>query len=117
MKEFVFNDCNICINPNKLNGQVKNFKWEIVTARENDKWIYGFSFDTPTSGWGHGAWKKDTETFTTEHEAIEAGGKKGLYFFEKAQKEGMKIPARLFQELKNLLGKPRPVQLTLFGFC
>ena len=22
--EFVFNDCDICINPNKLDGQVKN---------------------------------------------------------------------------------------------
>ncbi len=117
MEEFVFNDCNVCTNPNKVNGEMKRFRWEITTAFNGKSWVHGYDFSTPTSGWGCGAWKKDTENFTTEHEAIEAGAKKGLYFFEQAKKEGMNIPAQLFQDLKSLCGKPQPVQLTLFGFC
>lgn len=113
MKEFIFNDCNICINPNKINGEVKRFYWQIETACTDGKWIFGFSFGTSTSGWGCGAWKKD-DSFGTEHDAIEAAAKKGIHFFEKEQKMGMNIPAQIFQQLKDLCGPPKPVQLTLF---
>lgn len=116
MDEFIFNDCNVCINPNKINGELKKFRWEITTANNGKGWIYGHDFSTPTSGWGCGPWKEDSEVFTTEHEAIEDAAKKGLNFFEREEKGGMKIPAQLFNELKNLCGKPKPVQLTLFDF-
>lgn len=114
MEEFVFNDCNVCINPNRVNGQVKNFQWEISTAYNGEGWVHDYYFQTPTSGWGCGAWKKDKEIFTTEHHAVEAGAKKGLYYFGQAKEEGMNIPAQLFHDLKGLCGKPRPVQLDLF---
>ena len=51
MKEFVFNECNICVNPNKVEGQVKRYDWQIETAYTEGKWVFGFIFGTPTSGW------------------------------------------------------------------
>lgn len=115
MKEFVFNDCNICINPNKVDGQVKKFRWQITTALYNGKWTYGYSFDTPTGGWGCGVWK-DRESYTSEHDAIEAGAKRGIEYFEGEQDRGMNIPKQIFQQLKDLCGTPKPVQLLLFDF-
>ena len=114
MKEFLFNDCNICINPNTVKGDIKRFDWQIETACVNGRWVYGFIFGTPTSGWGSGAWSKNTENFPSEHDAIEAGAKRGIHFFEREQKDGMNIPVILFQQLKDLCGKPKPIQLTLF---
>lgn len=116
MKEFVFNECNICVNPNKVEGQVKRYDWQIETAYTEGKWVFGFIFGTPTSGWGSGASKKYGTQYDSEHDAIEAGAKAGIHFFEKEQKGGMNIPAQIFQQLKELCGKPKPVQLVLEGF-
>ena len=112
--EFVFNDCDICINPNKLDGQVKKYRWEIETACADGKWVFGFMFDTPTSGWSSGAWSKDKENFPSEQDAVKAAAQRGISFFEREHKGGMNIPLQLFQELKELGRAPKPVQLTLF---
>lgn len=116
MEEFVFNDCNICINPNKVKGWVKRFDWEIETACVDGKWVFGFIFGTPTSGYGGGAWKKDERKYNSEHDAIEAGAKAGISYFEREQKGGTKVPAQIFQQLKELCGKPKPIQMMLFDF-
>ena len=116
MEKFVFNNCGVCTNPNIIKGEVKNFRWEIETAFNGKGWVFGHDFMTPTGGWCRGPWKENTESFGTEHDAVEAGAKKGLYFFEREQKGGMNIPKQLFQDLKNLCGKPQPIQLSLFDF-
>lgn len=74
MKEFIFNDCGICTNPNRYGIDWRN---EIKTAlRPDGKWVFGwnYNFDTPDQEGGcYGCSLINRETFDTERDACMAG--------------------------------------------
>ena len=77
-KEFIFNDCHVCINPNKIESTVHPYKnvltaWTIKTAKApNGKWIFGFDYECRKGGGrGNGAsYGSYSKEFETEKEAI-----------------------------------------------
>lgn len=116
MKDFIFNSCDICTNPNEIKGGYKRFSFEIHTAYNGNAWVIGYDANTPTSGIGSGASRNDKKNYSCEQEAIEAAAKVLLQFFQKEEKNGMNIPSQIFSQLKELCGPPKPIQLTLFNF-
>lgn len=69
MKRFVFNDCNVCTNPNvlKKTDGLRNFA-EVRTAQHGEKWSVGTSFWCGLHG-GSSPACKDSCIYNSETEA------------------------------------------------
>ena len=73
--EFVFNDCNACMNPNVHKILTKEpFVASVKTACYMGKWYYGYDYTNTLDGWEGGASAPNkwhgAEKFDTEQEAI-----------------------------------------------
>ena len=45
MKEFIFNDCSVCLNPNRISRKGDKYdEFEISTAEHEGKWGVGVSY-------------------------------------------------------------------------
>lgn len=53
MKEFHFNDCHVCTNPNIIHIECGHrYTADIETAEHNGKWMFGLNVNLPLSGHG-----------------------------------------------------------------
>ena len=77
MKDFLFNNCDICLNPNIIEryvGDNKNYSnshFAIKTACSNGKWTWGYGIMIHDQGGSCGAGRGSFEKkYATEKEAI-----------------------------------------------
>jgi hypothetical protein len=119
MKEFIFDEYEHCINPNRLELGNKNFYLEIQTSCKDGKWLSGHKYWTR----GHkDDWpcSLNTNVYDSEHTAIHNETK----FLIKSLKEinerfqeysrDFEVPEFIFSELKELEIKSKNPQLKLF---
>ncbi len=127
MKEFVFNDCDVCTNCNMIERWHEGTYFSISTAiGRNGRWVYGYSCWLRNGGTGSPCADKaehyDIPSFATEQEAIrEAGKQLKAYFLSHATTWSASVPDEIIKNyspaLMRLLDEvvqPQPVQLALF---
>lgn len=78
MNEFVFNDCGVCMNPNKHDFSGDHYICTIVTAMvDGSNWRFGYRVQyNKGSFWGASCGvncKYDDDNFVTEDDAVKAG--------------------------------------------
>lgn len=112
MKEFIFDEYQMCINPNRIELGDKDFWMEIQTACKDGVWYSGFQYWQRGHTWEHSPCL-NTKTFNSEHEAI-CEEAKMLHKFLKSQNErtynDIEVPDKIFKQLKEL----QTPQLKLF---
>jgi hypothetical protein len=72
MKEFHFNDCHVCTNPNIIHIECGHwYTADIETAEHNGKWMFGLNVKLPLSYFGYlpSYGGCDKRAFPTEREA------------------------------------------------
>lgn len=113
MKEFIFDENQACINPNRREGGNKDFWFEIQTACHHGKWFAGHQFWSRT-------WKMDLHVYlnTTEYDTEQEAAYKEighlLKFLEYENNKTIRpheVPAVVFRELKNMKQKEISPQL------
>lgn len=116
MKNFIFDEYENCINPNRTEGGDKEFFFEIQTAYHNGVWYHGHRYWVT----GH---KCDWPVYinsngcNTEREAII---KEICFLIKDLQNDitkrilNMEVPQKVFKELNDLKAKYTNPQLTLF---
>lgn len=112
MKKFIFDEYDMCINPNRIELGDKDFWLEIQTACNDDLWYSGFQYWQRGRTWEHSP-SLNTKTFYSEHEAIRYEAEM-LRKFLKRQNErtynDIEVPDHIFTELK----KMQTPQLSIF---
>lgn len=72
MKEFEWNDCGVCTNPNMIEKRLDNYNYIIIkTACHDGEWYDGRDLAYATGGIGSPCSMR-CKGFSTEHEAIMA---------------------------------------------
>ena len=70
MKEFIFNNCSVCLNPNRISRKGdKHDEFEISTAEHEGKWGVGVSYFYQLEGMSFGV-SRQLCTFESETAAI-----------------------------------------------
>ena len=69
MNEFIFNDCNVCLNPHKIERTDDKNSIVIWTACAEGKWGFGISCMYNLGGMSHGVWSNSC-VFESENQAI-----------------------------------------------
>lgn len=87
MREFVFNDVGVCINPNLAITIRKGFNYiDVMTAKTDNGWIFGLNIMCTDRGIGFGC-SKYNKTYNTEDAAVSEGLKKARSFLQDALAE------------------------------
>lgn len=115
MKEFIFDEDQRCINPNRIEGGDKDFWFEIQTACKDGRWYHGHQYWTRGH---HFEWEVylNTASRATESEAIcmeidcLVVSLKADYNSHYSRFE---VPEKVFKQLKELKGKCQHPQMTL----
>lgn len=125
MKEFVFNDDDICLNPNVIERYVDEKKlfcephFSIETACYNNKWTWGYDVMIHNQGGGCGAGRADFEKkYDTEKEAIKAACKHIRSYLLRNEYDSNGVTRLWDKKLMTLLNEiehPQPVELDLFS--
>lgn len=116
MKNFIFDEYERCINPNRIEGGDKDFFFEIQTAYHKGVWYHGYRYwitgrsnDWPVYINSNGC--------NTEREAII---KEICFLLKDLQSKStkrflyMEVPQKVFKELKDLKAKYENPQQSLF---
>lgn len=70
MKEFIFNVCSVCLNPNRISRKSDKYdEFEISTAEHEGKWGVGVSYFYQLGGMSFGV-SRQLCTFESETAAI-----------------------------------------------
>ena len=70
MKEFIFNVCSVCLNPNRISRKSDKYdEFEISTAEHEGKWGVGVSYFDQLGGMSFGV-SRQLCTFESETAAI-----------------------------------------------
>ena len=70
MKEFIFNVCSVCLNPNRISRKSDKYdEFEISTAEHEGKWGVGVSYFYQLGGMSFGVYRQLC-TFENETAAI-----------------------------------------------
>lgn len=116
MKEFIFDEYQQCINPNRLPFGNKEFYGEIQTACHKGKWHVGNMYWRRGKNWSNDP-ALNTRSFETERDAIvweiEHVIRHLTWIQEKPWEEY--VPDFVFKELKKLLENTKNPQLDLFS--
>ena len=108
MKEFIFNDCSVCLNPNRISRKGDKYdEFEISTAEHEGKWGVGVSYFYQLGGMSFGV-SRQLCTFESETAAILHGVSILRQHLCHRQAKGSKI----YQLLNE--GAPDTLQLSLF---
>lgn len=116
MKDFIFDEYQRCINPNRIEGGNKDFWFEIQTACKDGKWYHGHQYWTRGS---HSEFDVYSDTYhcPTEREAILKELELVTKSFENEGKyirSRLEVPPFIFKELKELEEKYKHPQMSLF---
>ena len=116
MKEFIFDEYGMCINPNRIELGDKDFWMEIMTACNDGVWYSGFRYWQRGRSWEHHPYL-NTNKYTSESEAI-CDEVRITTKFLKEQNESkyndLEVPDRIFKQLRDLKTKCKTTQLSLF---
>ena len=108
MKEFIFNDCSVCLNPNRISRKSDKYdEFEISTAEHEGKWGVGVSYFYQLGGMSFGV-SRQLCTFESETAAILHGVSILRQHLCHRQAKGSKI----YQLLNEVA--PDTLQLSLF---
>lgn len=108
MKEFIFNDCSVCLNPNRISRKGDKYdEFEISTAELEGKWGVGVSYFYQLGGMSFGV-SRQLCTFESETAAILHGVSILRQHLCHRQAKGSKI----YQLLNEVA--PDTLQLSLF---
>lgn len=108
MKEFIYNDCSVCTNPNVIERSAGGYdSFEIRTAEYQGKWHVSTSFFYNLGGMSSGVSFKTTP-FETETEAI----LHGVSILRQRLTSHKAAGTKLFSMLNEII--PDSLQLTLF---
>ena len=108
MKEFIFNDCSVCLNPNRISRKSDKYdEFEISTAELEGKWGVGVSYFYHLGGMSFGV-SRQLCTFESETAAILHGVSILRQHLCHRQAKGSKI----YQLLNEVA--PDTLQLSLF---
>ena len=108
MKEFIFNDCSVCLNPNRISRKGDKYdEFEISTAELEGKWGVGVSYFYHLGGMSFGV-SRQLCTFESETAAILHGVSILRQHLCHRQAKGSKI----YQLLNEVA--PDTLQLSLF---
>lgn len=78
MKEYLFNDCGVCMNPDKF-GEIKcdtgllPTQYISVAKKPNGRWTYGLNYAYDHNGAGLFAASLKKEDYPTQRDAVIAG--------------------------------------------
>ena len=108
MKEFIFNVCSVCLNPNRISRKGDKYdEFEISTAEHEGKWGVGVSYFYQLGGMSFGV-SRQLCTFESETAAILHGVSILRQHLCHRQAKGSKI----YQLLNEVA--PDTLQLSLF---
>lgn len=108
MKEFIFNVCSVCLNPNRISRKSDKYdEFEISTAEHEGKWGVGVSYFYQLGGMSFGV-SRQLCTFESETAAILNGVSILRQHLCHRQAKGSKI----YQLLNEVA--PDTLQLSLF---
>lgn len=108
MKEFIFNVCSVCLNPNRISRKSDKYdEFEISTAEHEGKWGVGVSYFYQLGGMSFGVYRQLC-TFESETAAILHGVSILRQHLCHRQAKGSKI----YQLLNEVA--PDTLQLSLF---
>lgn len=108
MKEFIFNVCSVCLNPNRISRKSDKYdEFEISTAEHEGKWGVGVSYFYQLRGMSFGV-SRQLCTFENETAAILHGVSILRQHLCHRQAKGSKI----YQLLNEVA--PDTLQLSLF---
>ena len=118
MKEFIFDEDQCCINPNRIEGGDKDFWFEILTACKDGHWYHGHHY------WTRGCrdeWDVclNTTSHATENEAVYKEIDCIIAFLKanyNGQHSRFGVPEKVFKQLNDLKEKCRHPQMTLDFF-
>ena len=115
MKDFIFDEYQRCINPNRIEGGNKEFWFEIQTACKDGKWYHGHQYWTRGH---HFEWEVylNTNYCNSEREAIIDEITLLAFFFDREndnKHSNQKVPLFVFGELRDLMVKYKNPQLSL----
>lgn len=127
-KEFVYNDNEVCINPNELLIMEKPKDWSrpfflVETAICNGRWIFGYTVHLNNLGLGEPCmYRPSKRTFNTEMGAVnEAIGEIRAFVLKKPTVSSPSEPNKIisayskkFLALIDKVSKPKNEQLNLF---
>ena len=115
MKEFIFDEYQHCINPNRIEFGNKEFYGEIQTAFCNGKWYCGDFYWTRGNKWEQEP-SLNTNEYDTEREAILSEIEhliKHLTWIQEAP-FNTAVPDFIFKQLKDLQVNTKNPQLVIF---
>lgn len=107
MTDFIFNDCSVCINPNRIERKDNTSHFEIKTAQFEGLWGVGIEWACSTAGFISGVSKNECK-FETETRAIRHGVE---WLKRQLSKEKLKSD-KLMKQLNDII--PQTLQLSLF---
>lgn len=108
MKEFIFNECAICLNPNRITRKGdRHDGFEISTAEHDGRWGVGVSYFYHLGGMSYGVSQQQC-TFESEVAAILRGVSVLRYHLGRQRAKGSK----LYQLLDEIA--PDTLQLSIF---
>jgi hypothetical protein len=112
MKEYIFNDCDVCVNPNEHYIDADKIHCTIKTMESSRGWSGAFDVFGPTYGCGGPVTAEDYDDFfPSEQELISTMAQKIIDYLNVAD-----VPDKvksIVNKLKDLV-KPQPIQLSLF---
>ena len=124
IKDFLFNNCDICLNPNIIEryvGDNKNYSnshFVIKTACSNGKWTWGYGIMIHDQGGSCGAGRGSFEKkYGTEKEAINAACEFIREYLKRNEFScsGKRLWDKQLLTLLNEVEHPKPVELDLFS--
>lgn len=131
--KYLFNDCDICLNPEVMTLQVKaknSFEFYVMIEWAdcgNGLWSYGLKYADSNGGGGFGVAFADRQGdgndwrhgYPTEQECKRKACECALHRLEHSGEKDKAEVKRLMQMVRDYmksLGRPQPVQLELFTF-
>lgn len=133
--KYTFNDCDICVNPDIEELNLKGGAWGYYVSIKyaecgNGVWVFGLDYSTGTGGGGFGAaWSDTTKAnsdlwhsgYASERECKIAAAEKAVKYLKNSynlndDNRGVLVNKliAMCQEYKRALERPQVVQLELF---
>lgn len=73
MKKYIFNDCDVCVNPDIFGADKNNMFNRIEVAQFGDKWSFGILYTQDHNGGGGFAACKRHARYDSKRDAVMAG--------------------------------------------
>lgn len=105
---FIFNDCEICLNPEvvEIYKSGKDIATVLLAQAPNGEWCYGYQFDCynggSSSGAGYGKYRK---TYLTRHDALMTAVARGKEWSGKYKGMSDTREAKFYEKLNKAVDK------------